>query len=170
MCKNESKNPLTSNTNTTYASDHFNNNDKGLGAVVANVRSTGKLSNFIIVGDEKDPTGNSSELLLCTTDQPKLEAYYISKVSLAPSWCSFLDNVTEELEGRDLKREIGTVGSSSDMLVRDGQETVFENYKFVSHDELEKLGVSDLIATPMLKAKICMDSLWIIICTPRFVR
>jgi len=36
--------------------------------------------------------------------------------------------------------------------VRDGQETVFENYKFVSHEDLEKLGVTDLIGTPLLKA------------------
>jgi len=138
---------------TTHLSDHFSDrNNKGLGAVVANVESTGKFSNFIMGGDEKDPTGNRSGLLICTTDQPKLEAYYIPKVGLAPSWCSFLENVTEELEERDLKRETGTAGSSSDMLVRDGQETVFENYKFVSHDDLEKLGVSDLIGTPLLKA------------------
>jgi ribosome biogenesis protein ENP2 len=138
---------------TTDSSDQFSNsNNKGLGAVVANVESSGKFSNFIMGGDEKDPTGNRSGLLLCTTDQPKLEAYYIPKVGLAPSWCSFLENITEELEERDLKRDTGTVGASGDTLVRDGQETVFENYKFVSHDDLEKLGVSDLIGTPLLKA------------------
>lgn len=136
-----------------HSSDHLNaSNMKGLGTVVANVESSGKFSNFIMGGDEKDPTGNRSGLLLCTTDQPKLEAYYIPKVGLAPSWCSFLENVTEELEERDLKRETGTAGVSDDVLVRDGQETVFENYKFVSHDDLEKLGVTDLIGTPLLKA------------------
>lgn len=136
----------------THSSDQFSSsNRKGLGAVVANVESSGKFSNFIMGGDEKDPGGNRSGLLLCTTDQPKLEAYYIPKVGLAPSWCSFLENVTEELEERDLKRDTGGSGSA-DMLVRDGQETVFENYKFVSHEDLEKLGVSDLIGTPLLKA------------------
>ena len=136
----------------THLSEQFGgNNRKGLGAVVANVESSGKFSNFIMGGDEKDPGGNRSGLLMCTTDQPKLETYYIPKVGLAPSWCSFLENVTEELEERDLKREISGSGSS-DLLVRDGQETVFENYKFVSHDDLEKLGVSDLIGTPLLKA------------------
>ena len=144
---------IPSNNNTSYASDKFSSNDKALGAVVANVESSGKFSNFIMGGDEKDPTGNRSGLLLCTTDQPKLESYYIPKVGLAPSWCSFLENVTEELEERDLNRDTGTgTGGTGDMLVRDGQETVFENYKFVSHEDLEKLGVSDLIGTPMLKA------------------
>lgn len=121
--------------------------DSSVGAIVANVEGSGKFANFIVAGDEKDPSGNNSGVLLCATDQPKLETYYIPKVGLAPKWCSFLENITEELEERDLKRDSG-----SDMMVRDGEETVFENYKFVSRDDLEKLGVSDLIGTPMLKA------------------
>jgi ribosome biogenesis protein ENP2 len=140
---------LTSGATPSFGSSDQGGNDKGLGTVVANVESGGKFSNFIMGGDEKDPTGNRSGLLLCTTDQPKLEAYYIPKVGLAPSWCSFLESITEELEERDLKRD---TGSSGDILVRDGQETVFENYKFVSHEDLEKLGVSDLVGTPLLKA------------------
>eukprot|EP00934_Nitzschia_sp_Nitz4_P008061 Nitzschia sp. Nitz4//scaffold55_size114948//8658//11015//NITZ4_003881-RA/size114948-processed-gene-0.58-mRNA-1//-1//CDS//3329554470//8051//frame0 len=122
----------------------------GIGAVVANVEGTGKLCDFIMAGDEKDPFGNNSGVLLCANDQPKLECYYIPKVGLAPKWCSFLENITEELEERDLKGRDGLEGSSD--LVKDGQETVFENYKFVSRDDLEKLGVSDLIGTPMLRA------------------
>lgn len=142
------------NSDIAQSSNYFGSkNEKyGTGTIIANVESSGKFSNFIMGGDEKDPTGNTSGLLLCTTDQPKLEAYYIPKVGLAPSWCSFLENITEELEERDLKRETDTTGPSGDILVRDGQETVFENYKFVSHDDLEKLGVSDLIGTPLLKA------------------
>ena len=143
---------IANNNDTSYQTNKFAANENSLGAVVANVESSGKFSNFIIGGDEKDPTGNRSGLLLCTTDQPKLEAYYIPKVGLAPSWCSFLENITEEMEERDLKRDSGPTGSSGDLLVRDGQETVFENYKFVSHEDLEKLGVSDLIGTPLLKA------------------
>jgi ribosome biogenesis protein ENP2 len=123
--------------------------DSSVGAIVANVEGSGKFANFIMAGDEKDPTGNSSGVLLCATDQPKLETYYIPKVGLAPKWCSFLENITEELEERDLKRD---TGAGSDVLVQDGEESVFENYKFVSQDDLEKLGVSDLVGTPMLKA------------------
>lgn len=120
-----------------------------VGTVIANVEGSGKFSHFIMAGDEKDPTGESSGVLLCATDQPKLETFYIPKVGLAPKWCSFLENITEELEERDLQRDSSAGG---DALVREGEETVFENYKFVSRDELEKLGVSDLIGTPMLRA------------------
>lgn len=143
--------------NTSASSDmsvmnRFSSNsaENAVGSVVANVEGSGKFTNFVMGGDEKDPMGHKSGLVLCATDQPKLEAFYIPKVGLAPSWCSFLENITEELEERDLKRESG--GAAGDILVRDGQETVFENYKFVSRDDLEKLGVSDLIGTPMLKA------------------
>jgi ribosome biogenesis protein ENP2 len=139
--------------NTTGASDRFDGGGSSkdgdsTGAVLANVEGTSKFSNFLIAGDEKDPTGNSSGLMICATDQPKLECYYVPKVGLAPKWCSFLENITEELEERDLK---GEAGSSTDLLVKDGQEAVFENYKFVSREDLEKLGVSDLIGTPMLR-------------------
>eukprot|EP00529_Nitzschia_sp_RCC80_P015408 CAMPEP_0113459546 /NCGR_PEP_ID=MMETSP0014_2-20120614/10511_1 /TAXON_ID=2857 /ORGANISM="Nitzschia sp." /LENGTH=686 /DNA_ID=CAMNT_0000351139 /DNA_START=96 /DNA_END=2156 /DNA_ORIENTATION=+ /assembly_acc=CAM_ASM_000159 len=147
-----------SSSSSSSRFDHLDSNSsnnsgrkKSIGSVVANIEGTGKFTDFIVAGDDKDPTGNRSGLILCATDQPKLEAYYVPKVGLAPTWCSFLENVTEELEERDLKRG-GGASSSSDVLVRDGQETIFENYKFVSRDDLEKLGVSDLIGTPLLKA------------------
>lgn len=44
----------------------------------------------------------------------------------APRWCSFLDNLTEELE------ETNT-------------ENVYDDYKFVTSNELEDLGLSHLI-------------------------
>jgi ribosome biogenesis protein ENP2 len=71
-----------------------------------------------------------------------MESYYIPSLGLAPKWCSFLENITEELEERDLTRE-GTA--------KDGQESIYENYKFVSRDEVEKLGISNLVGTPLLR-------------------
>jgi NUC153 domain len=107
------------------------------------------LTNFIIAGDEKDPSGERSGLLLCATDQPKMDSFYLPALGVAPKWCSYLDNITEELEERDLKRD-GS-GINTDDLLQSGQETVFENYKFVTRDDLEKLGISNLIGTPMLR-------------------
>ena len=42
-------------------------------------------------------------------------------MGVAPKWCSFLDNLTEELE-------------------EDPEPTVYEDYKFVSSKDLEELG------------------------------
>lgn len=122
--------------------------DGSLGSVVANVEGTGKFAHFVVAGDESDPTGNKSGLLLCATDQPKLESYYVPSVGLAPKWCSFLENITEELEERDLAKGDASAGTD---LVQDGKESIYENYKFVSRDEVDKLGISNLVGTPLLR-------------------
>jgi len=130
-------------------SDVKGNKDAGgVGSVVANVEGTGKFNNFIVAGDEKDPDGHSSGVVLCATEQPKMESYYIPALGLAPKWCSFLDSITEELEERDLSKDGASSGSD---LLRDGQESIYENYKFVSRDEVEKLGISNLVGTPLLR-------------------
>ena len=51
----------------------------------------------------------------------------------APKWCSFLDNLTEELESNP-------------------QSTVYDDYKFVTKQELETIGLSNLIGTNVLRA------------------
>jgi len=136
------------------ALDNSNNDAKdpegavGVGSVVANVEGTGKFNNFIVAGDENDPNGHNSGVILCATEQPKMDSYYIPALGLAPKWCSFLDSITEELEERDLTKEGASSGSD---LVRDGHESIYENYKFVSRDEVEKLGISNLVGTPLLR-------------------
>lgn len=51
----------------------------------------------------------------------------------APKWCSFLDNLTEELEANP-------------------SSTVYDDYKFVTKEELEKIGLNNLIGTNVLRA------------------
>lgn len=135
-------------TPTALNGESSDRNDTGVGSVKVNVEGTGKLTHFIVAGDENDPTGNRSGVILCASDQPKMESYFLPAVGVAPKWCSFLENITEELEERDLSRD-GT-NAASDM-VRDGQESIYENYKFVSRDDIEKLGITNLIGTPLLR-------------------
>jgi ribosome biogenesis protein ENP2 len=49
----------------------------------------------------------------------QMTSYYIPQLGPAPRWCSFLENITEELED-----------SAS------GARTIYEDYKFVSRAEL----------------------------------
>jgi ribosome biogenesis protein ENP2 len=121
--------------------------DSELGSVHINIEGTGKLSHFIVAGDETDPCGDRTGLILCATDQPKMESYYVPSIGVAPKWCSHLEGITEELEEQDLKRE----GSDGTGLVQEGHEAIYENYKFVSRDDIEKLGISNLIGTPLLR-------------------
>ena len=52
---------------------------------------------------------------------PKMGIYYIPVLGPAPRWCSFLDNLTEELE-------------------ENPESTVYDDYKFVTKKDLENLG------------------------------
>jgi len=53
-------------------------------------------------------------------------------VGIAPKWCPFLDNMTEELEENKYR-------------------TVYSDYRFVPRDELEALGLEHLIGTNLLR-------------------
>uniref|UniRef100_A0A2K6MWL1 Nucleolar protein 10 n=1 Tax=Rhinopithecus bieti TaxID=61621 RepID=A0A2K6MWL1_RHIBE len=59
--------------------------------------------------------------------------YYIPVLGPAPRWCSFLDNLTEELE-------------------ENPESTVYDDYKFVTKKDLENLGLTHLIGSPFLRA------------------
>ena len=50
----------------------------------------------------------------------------------APRWCAFLDNITEEIEESSVS-------------------TVYDDYKFVTKDELTDLGLDHLIGTSLLR-------------------
>jgi len=50
-----------------------------------------------------------------------------------PRWCSFLDNITDEMEESEMTN-------------------VYDDYKFVTKDELEDLSLEHLIGTKLLRA------------------
>lgn len=63
----------------------------------------------------------------------KMQSYYIPGLGPAPYWCSFLDNLTEELE--ELNYDI-----------------IYDDYKFVTEKELEELDLAHLKGTNLLRA------------------
>jgi ribosome biogenesis protein ENP2 len=96
-----------------------------------------------------------SGLLMTTNEGIQMTTYFIPQLGPAPRWCSFLENITEELEN--------TAG---------GARSVYEDYKFVSRSELamyvcaytlcfqpyklplssaSSLGLDHLTGTPALK-------------------
>jgi len=72
-------------------------------------------------------------MLLTANETPKMGIYYIPVLGPAPRWCSFLDNLTEELE-------------------ENPESTVYDDYKFVTKKDLENLGLTHLIGSPFLRA------------------
>ncbi|XP_006869525.1 PREDICTED: nucleolar protein 10 isoform X3 [Chrysochloris asiatica] len=75
----------------------------------------------------------NSGMLLTANETPKMGIYYIPVLGPAPRWCSFLDNLTEELE-------------------ENPESTVYDDYKFVTRKDLENLGLTHLIGSPFLRA------------------
>nr|XP_012135821.1 PREDICTED: nucleolar protein 10 [Megachile rotundata] len=72
-------------------------------------------------------------MLLIANENTKMQTYYIPSLGPAPSWCSFLDNLTEEME--ELNYEI-----------------IYDDYKFVTEKELDELGLLHLKGTNLLRA------------------
>ncbi|CAG84260.1 WD40-repeat-containing domain protein [Yarrowia lipolytica] len=62
-----------------------------------------------------------------------MHTYYIPNLGPAPKWCSFLENVTEELEEKP-------------------STSVYDNYKFVTKRELAALNISHLIGSAVVKS------------------
>ncbi len=50
---------------------------------------------------------------------------------MAPKWCTFIENITEELE-------------------EDMNQVVYDDFKFLTHDEVERLGILKKINVRML--------------------
>ena len=63
----------------------------------------------------------------------QMKSYYIPAIGPAPQWCWFLDTLTEELE-------------------ESTENTVYDDYKFVTKDELTNLGLDHLMGTNYLRA------------------
>ena len=59
--------------------------------------------------------------------------YYVPSLGLAPKWCHFLDNLTEELE-------------------ENPNPEIYDSYKFVTQTELDSLGLNHLVGSSLLRA------------------
>ncbi|XP_002157010.2 nucleolar protein 10 [Hydra vulgaris] len=75
----------------------------------------------------------NSGLIFLANESSKNSVYYIPALGQAPKWCSFLDNITEELE------------ESNEVLV-------YDDYKFVTDTDLDNLGLSHLRGTGLVRA------------------
>lgn len=100
--------------------------DKDTGKSFFNIQTPWDINDVSIVGD--------SGMFLVAGDNPRMNIYYIPELGRAPQWCSFLDNITEELENDP------------------AQESEYQDFKFVTKEDLESLGATHLVGTPYLKA------------------
>lgn len=75
-------------------------------------------------------------LILVANEGSPISSYFIPSLGPAPRWCSFLENLTEEMEENDTDRA----------------KAVYDNFKFVTKIELAQLGLDHLIGSNLLRA------------------
>lgn len=93
---------------------------------------------FTAIQPEKDLnsfcTIPGTGMLFLTNEGQKVQPYFIPALGPAPRWCAYLDQITEELE-EEVKDNI-----------------IYDDYKFVTMQELEELGIEHLVGTNFLRA------------------
>ncbi|KAL3281005.1 hypothetical protein HHI36_004229 [Cryptolaemus montrouzieri] len=99
--------------------------DKNTGKQYTSIEASTEFNNLCVVPE----TG----LMFIANENTKIQTYYIPSIGPAPKWASFLDSLTEELEESNV-------------------ENVYDDYKFVTKQELEALGLDHLIGTNLLRA------------------
>ncbi|KAJ1669091.1 Small ribosomal subunit biogenesis, partial [Coemansia sp. RSA 25] len=71
-------------------------------------------------------------LVYVAGESSDIQTYFIPQLGPAPQWCHFLENLTEEMEENQ-------------------KHSIYDDYKFVVRRELDSLGLSHLVGTPVLK-------------------
>ncbi|XP_044267259.1 nucleolar protein 10 [Tribolium madens] len=99
--------------------------DKNNGKLFTSIEASTEFNNLCVV----PKTG----LFFIANENTKIQTYYIPSLGPAPRWASFLDSLTEELE-------------------ESNSENIYDDYKFVTKQELENLGLDHLIGTNLLRA------------------
>lgn len=99
--------------------------DENTGKQMAYIESNSNFNDF--------STSPRSGLFFFAQEDVKMMTYYIPSLGPAPRWCSFLDNLTEEIES-------------------EGVQNIYDDYKFITKQELADLGLEHLEGSNMLRA------------------
>ncbi|KAG0009965.1 hypothetical protein BGZ80_001894, partial [Entomortierella chlamydospora] len=98
--------------------------DRENGNNFTSIEPTNDINDVCVVDD--------SGLIFVANEGIQMQSYYIPSLGPAPKWCSFLDNLTEELEENPV-------------------QNIYDDYKFVSRKELASLGLDHLVGSAVLK-------------------
>lgn len=99
--------------------------DENSGKQAAYIESTANFNDFCTIPN----TG----MFFFAQEDVKMQTFYIPALGPAPKWCAFLDNLTEEIESETV-------------------QNIYDDYKFVTKQELVDLDLDNLEGTNLLKA------------------
>ncbi|KAI0990284.1 hypothetical protein GJ496_004350 [Pomphorhynchus laevis] len=78
-------------------------------------------------------------LFFVPTESPNIHTFFIPSIGPAPKFCSFLDNLVEQLqETKEYKNS-------------ENVSAVYDNFKFLTRNEMDNLGISSFIGTPLTR-------------------
>ncbi|KAJ4845664.1 hypothetical protein Tsubulata_003551 [Turnera subulata] len=107
--------------------------DPEMGDGMTSIEPTaGKINDICVI--------QNTGLILLALDSGQIPSYFIPSLGPAPKWVPDLENLTEEME-------------------EGSQTTIYDNYKFLTKEELETLNLTHLIGTNYLRA--CMHGFFI---------
>lgn len=107
--------------------------DRNSGDNIVSISPAGAMTN---INDVHHYPG--SGLVFAAVEGTQMCAWYVPALGPAPKWCSFIDSLTDEMDGID------TTGTG-------GATNAYEDFKFVDDAELERLELSHLVGTPLLR-------------------
>ena len=84
---------------------------------------------------------NDSGMLLTANEGRQQHSFFIPQLGPAPKWCSFLDNLVEEMAEDPNDPNAFTSQKAGE---------VYDNYKFLTMQQLEKLNLAHLVGTTSL--------------------
>lgn len=74
-----------------------------------------------------------SGMFFMANESVPMHTYYIPQLGPSPQWCSFLDNITEEMEEKP-------------------SDTIYSNYKFLTKEDVNKLKIGHLVGTNVMRS------------------
>jgi len=122
---NSSRNILSSDSKIVKI---WSRDEPETGKILTNIETPADINAVHVVADQRGQSG----LIMMAGEQSRIMTYFVPQLGPAPRWCAFLESLTEELDETP-------------------NNTVYEDYKFVTKAELEELGATALVGTPMLK-------------------
>lgn len=100
--------------------------DPDTGEGMTSIEPTGSRINDICVF-------SGTGLILVALDSSQIPSYFIPALGPAPKWCSYLENLTEEME-------------------EGAQTIIYDDFKFLTKEDLDRLNLTHLIGTNYLRA------------------
>lgn len=111
---------------------------------------------------------SESGLMLLALDSSQIPSYFIPALGPAPKWCSYLENLTvwifdvimiSSYMSQQLSFQILAVGNATylcfsvqEELEEGAQTTIYDDFKFLTKEDLERLNLTNLIGTNLLRA------------------